>query len=63
MPNPIRRKVVCSGSIRSRFCHVGVLYGDSFYIFGGYDGDSRLNDFARYVSEADQFNLLFFLMR
>lgn len=32
----------------ARFCHVGVLYGSSFYIFGGYDGTNRLNDFLRY---------------
>lgn len=31
-----------------RFCHVGVVYGSSFYIFGGYDGSNRLNDFLRY---------------
>lgn len=31
-----------------RFCHVGVVYDGSFYIFGGYDGAKRLNDFLRY---------------
>lgn len=31
-----------------RFCHVGVVYDGSLYIFGGYDGSSRLNDFLRY---------------
>ena len=29
----------------SRFCHVGHVYEDSLYIFGGYDGQYRLNDF------------------
>ena len=24
-----------------RFCHVGVVYDSSFYIFGGYDGSQR----------------------
>jgi hypothetical protein len=24
-----------------RFCHVGVVYDSSFYIFGGYDGNHR----------------------
>jgi leucine-zipper-like transcriptional regulator 1 len=32
----------------ARFCHVGVVYENSFYIFGGYDGANRLNDFLRY---------------
>jgi hypothetical protein len=25
----------------ARFCHVGVVYEDAFYIFGGYDGSNR----------------------
>lgn len=29
----------------ARFCHVGVVYGHNFYLFGGYDGSRRLNDF------------------
>ena len=33
---------------RNRFCHVGVCYRESFYVFGGYDGTSRLNDFVCY---------------
>jgi hypothetical protein len=31
-----------------RFCHVGAVYNGSFYVFGGYDGSSRLNDFCKY---------------
>ena len=31
-----------------RFCHVGAVYNGSFYVFGGYDGSSRLNDFVKY---------------
>lgn len=36
-----------------RFCHVGVVYDGGFYIFGGYDGANRLNDFLRYRFEVD----------
>lgn len=32
----------------ARFCHVGVVYDNAFYIFGGYDGANRLNDFLRF---------------
>ena len=28
-----------------RFCHVGVVERDSMFVFGGYDGSNRLNDF------------------
>jgi len=31
-----------------RFCHVGVVYDSALYIFGGYDGAQRLNDFLRF---------------
>lgn len=31
-----------------RFCHVGAVYNGAFYVFGGYDGGSRLNDFVKY---------------
>jgi len=31
-----------------RFCHVGVVHESAFYIFGGYDGQIRLNDFLMY---------------
>ncbi|KAE9041039.1 hypothetical protein PR003_g3830 [Phytophthora rubi] len=31
-----------------RQSHSGVVYKDSFYVFGGYDGDRRLNDFFSY---------------
>ena len=30
-----------------RFCHVGAVYRNFFYIFGGYDGQNRLGDFKR----------------
>lgn len=31
-----------------RFCHVACVYEDSLYMFGGYDGSNRLNDFLRF---------------
>jgi hypothetical protein len=33
---------------RPRFCHVAVVYNDSLWCFGGYDGSDRLNDFLRF---------------
>jgi hypothetical protein len=33
---------------RHRFCHVAVVYNDSMYVFGGYDGADRLNDFVKF---------------
>lgn len=33
---------------KHRFCHVGVVYSDSLFVFGGYDGSERLNDFIRF---------------
>ncbi len=36
-----------------RFCHVGAVYNGALYIFGGYDGSSRLNDFVKYDLAAD----------
>lgn len=32
----------------ARFCHVGVSYNDALFVFGGYDGATRLNDFVRF---------------
>lgn len=42
---PIWRQVKTTGSISHRFCHIGAIYDGCFYVFGGYDGSSRLNDF------------------
>ena len=39
-----------------RFCHVAVVYQDSMYIFGGYDGSERLNDFIRFDFAAYDLN-------
>jgi len=36
-----------------RFCHVGAVYNGALYVFGGYDGSSRLNDFVKYDLAAD----------
>jgi len=39
-----------------RFCHTGVVYNSSLYIFGGYDGQNRLNDFVQFKL-ADEINV------
>jgi len=31
-----------------RFCHVACVHRDSMYVFGGYDGSNRLNDFVEF---------------
>ncbi len=36
-----------------RFCHVGIVYENAFYIFGGYDGSNRLNDFLKFTFDGD----------
>ena len=41
------------GNAVHRFCHVGAVYKGSFYVFGGYDGSSRLNDFVKYDIAAE----------
>jgi len=41
-----------------RFCHVGVVYENSFYIFGGYDGVQRLNDFLKFNFEQNASDLI-----
>lgn len=33
---------------RQRFCHVAVVHQDAMYVFGGYDGQERLDDFWRF---------------
>ena len=33
---------------RHRFCHVGGVHNDDLFIFGGYDGSERLNDFIKF---------------
>eukprot|EP00397_Hematodinium_sp_SG-2012_P039098 GEMP01042634.1.p1 GENE.GEMP01042634.1~~GEMP01042634.1.p1 ORF type:complete len:502 (+),score=78.77 GEMP01042634.1:151-1656(+) len=40
----------------ARFCHTGVVYNSSLYIFGGYDGQNRLNDFKQFKL-ADEVNV------
>jgi len=32
----------------ARFCHTGVVYNSQLYVFGGYDGQNRLNDFKAF---------------
>ncbi len=41
----------------SRFCHVGIVLKKKFYIFGGYDGDSRLNDFHYFLIDDRTFEI------
>jgi len=50
---PEWRKVIVTGSTAHRFCHVGAMYEDSLYIFGGFNGSSRLNDFVRFEFNID----------
>jgi leucine-zipper-like transcriptional regulator 1 len=33
---------------RHRFCHVAVVYDNSMYCFGGYDGSERINSFIKF---------------
>lgn len=37
----------------NRFCHIAVVYNNSIYSFGGYDGSHRLNDFLKYSFSSD----------
>ena len=37
----------------SRFCHIGVAYKKGFFVFGGYDGAQRLNDFKQFMFELE----------
>jgi len=32
----------------ARFCHVGAVHDEALFVFGGYDGSTRLNDFLRF---------------
>mmetsp|Transcript_18781 Transcript_18781/g.71073 ORF Transcript_18781/g.71073 Transcript_18781/m.71073 type:complete len:526 (-) Transcript_18781:353-1930(-) len=36
------------GAPKQRFCHAAAVYGGSMYVFGGYDGQNRLNDLVKY---------------
>ncbi|KAG7366449.1 Kelch motif-containing protein [Nitzschia inconspicua] len=43
------RSVSCgTAEPRPRFCHTAVVHNDTLFIFGGYDGALRLNDFIRF---------------
>jgi hypothetical protein len=49
--SPAKWRQVKSSSVDQpghRFCHVAAVYLDAMYIFGGYDGSERLNDFIRF---------------
>ena len=43
-----------AAAVGSRFCHVGVVYDGSLFVFGGYDGNNRLNDFVRLQFPVDE---------
>ena len=55
---PMWRAVNACGEISPRFCHVGAIYDGSFYVFGGYDGDSRLNDFMKFEFNFDDLSYI-----
>jgi leucine-zipper-like transcriptional regulator 1 len=42
----------------NRSLHAGAQVGDSFYIFGGYDGNARVNDFYEFHFPTKRWNLL-----
>ena len=44
--------------IRDR--HVAVAYGESIFIFGGYDGQNRVNDFWQYHTVENVWELVEF---
>lgn len=46
-------QIQCPNIPPSRFCHIGIQHGKKFYIFGGYDGETRLNDFYEYPFEPE----------
>lgn len=52
---PVWRQVACCRSRppQQRFCHVGVMLDNSFYVFGGFDGTDRLDDFVRFEFSVD----------
>ena len=44
-----RLKVQALGNApNQRFCHVACVNKDSMFVFGGYDGTSRLNDLVEF---------------
>jgi len=41
-------RVNCAWHVKGgmqRFCHVGAMYGGALWVFGGFEGSNRLNDF------------------
>ena len=45
-----------AGSLGSRYCHIAVAHCDSIYVFGGYEGTRRLNDFSKFSFVPDTLN-------
>jgi len=50
---PVTQASPVSQTPGPRFCHVAVVYGDSMFVFGGYDGAKRLNDFQEFYFGPD----------
>mmetsp|Transcript_69935 Transcript_69935/g.177496 ORF Transcript_69935/g.177496 Transcript_69935/m.177496 type:complete len:522 (+) Transcript_69935:109-1674(+) len=41
---------------RQRSLHAGIVVGDNLYIFGGYDGSNRVNDFYKFSFKASKWS-------
>merc|ERR1719389_309954 len=41
---------------RQRSLHAGICVGDCLYIFGGYDGSNRVNDFYKFSFKASKWS-------
>jgi len=50
---PVWRPITCLGTASQRFCHSGVIYGDSLFIVGGFNGTQRLGDFIKFEFNLD----------
>jgi N-acetylneuraminic acid mutarotase len=50
---PVWRPITCIGTASQRFCHSGVIYGDSLFILGGFNGTQRLGDFIKFEFNLD----------
>lgn len=50
---PVWRPITCLGTASQRFCHSGVIYGDSMFILGGFNGTQRLGDFIKFEFNLD----------
>jgi N-acetylneuraminic acid mutarotase len=37
---------------------VALVHGDNFYVFGGFDGNARVNDFHQYNFEQQEWSMI-----